>query len=279
MQITCKIFPFRFLGLTLLLTWIPWIIAVTAGFEMSSPGGVILFAIGGIGPTIAAIIMLYHYGDTAARKDYWDRVVNFKRISAKWYIILFTTVPAILLISIVISTFFGKPFGAQLLERQYLENLLKLIPFIVFVFFFGPLPEELGWRGYALDGLKVRSNGLIASLILGVVHAAWHIPLFYIEGYPLRDYLAQPLMMVVYFALIIPKAVVYTWLFYKTNRSTLSAILFHFMINYTGMITDISVITEFIQVVVYYVFAIILIATSPDIFLRSYARKQSIEMQ
>lgn len=40
------------------------------------------------------------------------------------------------------------------------------------------------------------------------------------------------------------------------------------MINYTGMITDISVITEFIQMVVYYVFATILIATSQDIFLK-----------
>jgi len=193
-----------------LLTWIPWIIAATAGFEMSFPDGVILVAIGGLGPTIAAIIMLYRYGDTATRKDYWDRAISFKRISAKWYIILFIIVPVILLISIAISTFFGKPFGAQLLERQYLENPLILIPFVVFVFFFGPLPEELGWRGYALDGLRVRSNGLIASLILGVVHAAWHIPLFYIEGYPLRDYLAQPLMMIVYFALIIPKAVVMT---------------------------------------------------------------------
>lgn len=52
----------------------------------------------------------------------------------------------------------------------------------VFWLFFGPAPEELGWRGYALDGLQARMNALFASLILGVVWSLWHLPLFFIKG-------------------------------------------------------------------------------------------------
>lgn len=46
----------------------------------------------------------------------------------------------------------------------------------------GPIPEELGWHGYALAGLQVRFSALWASLVLGVIWALWHVPLYFIEG-------------------------------------------------------------------------------------------------
>ncbi len=262
-----KIFPIRFLLLTLILTWIPWIIIILTNLNTDMFAGTVLFAIGGIAPTLVALYLLKKYGDKETRKDYWKRVVDFKRIKAKWYFVIFLTVPIIMLLSIFISTFFGRDLIGQLLSPEYLGNALKLIPFIGFILIFGPLPEELGWRGYALDGLKIKYNGLVASLILGVVHAIWHIPLFFIQGYPLEEMAAQPVMVVAYFAMLIPKAVIFTWLFYRTNRSTLSAILFHFMINYTGMISNMDIITEYLQMIVYYVFATIIIVAEEDLFI------------
>jgi membrane protease YdiL (CAAX protease family) len=49
--------------------------------------------------------------------------------------------------------------------------LLLLIPGI------GGAWEEPGWRGYALPKLQVGRTALLASLILGVVRAFWHLPL------------------------------------------------------------------------------------------------------
>lgn len=268
-----KIFPIRFLLLTLILTWVPWIIIILTSLNTDMFAGTVLFAIGGIAPTLVALYLLKKYGDKDTRKDYWKRVVDFKRIKVKWHFVIFLTVPIIMLLSIFISTFFGRDLIGQFLRPEYLENALKLIPFIGFILIFGPLPEELGWRGYALDGLKIRYNGLIASLILGVVHAIWHIPLFFIQGYPLEEMAAQPVMVVAYFAMLIPKAVIFTWLFYRTNRSTLSAILFHFMINYTGMISNMDIITEYLQMIVYYVFATIIIVAEEDLFI---GKKKSV---
>jgi len=68
-----------------------------------------------------------------------------------------------------------RSYNEQLLgfnEKRFLQQPWMFIPFALFILVFGPLPEELAWRGYALDALQVKWNALTSSLILGV---AWTV--------------------------------------------------------------------------------------------------------
>lgn len=47
----------------------------------------------------------------------------------------------------------------------------------------GPLGEEPGWRGYALPRLEAAVGPVLGSLILGILWALWHLPLFFYSGW------------------------------------------------------------------------------------------------
>jgi hypothetical protein len=52
---------------------------------------------------------------------------------------------------------------------------------VIFVVVVG---EELGWRGFALPHLLRDRSALAASLILGLLWSAWHLPTFLVPGTP-----------------------------------------------------------------------------------------------
>jgi membrane protease YdiL (CAAX protease family) len=114
--------------------------------------------------------------------------------------------------------------------------LLLLLPVIALqVMIPGPLSEELGWRGYALDALQARYNALVSSLVLGLIWALWHLPLFFTrsEGNFYHEWGAGTLLFWLFVLRMTLFSVPITWVYNHTGRSILSAILFHFAYNLT----------------------------------------------
>lgn len=130
---------------------------------------------------------------------------------------------------------------------RFVGEPLALVPFMVFILIFGPLPEEIGWRGYALDRLQTRWNAVGSSLILGSVWTLWHTPLFFIEGSYHHGLGFGTTGFWLFVGNLILVSVVMTWIYNNTNRSTLSAILFHFMINFVGELFTLSGAAEVYQ--------------------------------
>jgi membrane protease YdiL (CAAX protease family) len=56
---------------------------------------------------------------------------------------------------------------------------------------------------------------------------------------------------------IIPLAVMFTWIFNNTGRSTLAAILFHFMVNFTGQFLNLTIRTDFYSTLLRIIAAIV----------------------
>lgn len=223
--------PQTFFLLAFGLSWLFWIPAVLIKTDIFSSPWQILLYLGGLGPAAAALTLTYLRGDSQARKEYWSRVFDPKRISAIWYAVILLAYPALSLISALVlqgQIRFLPSF------QDLLAQPLRLIPFVVFLYFFGPFPEELGWRGYALDGLQRLMNPPAASLLLGFFHAIWHIPLFLMAG----TFQSQLGFGTSEFWIFMGSATVisvfYTWIYNKNHNSILTASLFHFSVNFTG---------------------------------------------
>ena len=55
-------------------------------------------------------------------------------------------------------------------------------PILFVLSFVFALSEEVGWMGYGFDPTENRWNALKASLLLGLIWAIWHPPLYILTG-------------------------------------------------------------------------------------------------
>jgi len=220
-----------FFLLTFGLSWMFWVPAVLIKSDiMSSPWAILLY-LGGLGPAAAALILLYSWEGEGLRKAYWSRVFDPKRISGPWYLVIFLSYPALSLL-----TTFLLQGQVQLTEtfQDVLSQPLRLIPFVVFLYLFGPFPEELGWRGYALDRLQRVLDPASSSILLGFCHAIWHVPLFLMAGTSQAGLGFGTAEFWIFMGSATVVSVFYTWIYNHNQNSILSASLFHFSINLTG---------------------------------------------
>lgn len=219
-------FPWLFFILTFGLSWALWIPFAVSG----RPVSLAALAAGAFAPTISGILLatLQHGG-----RDFWKRVVSFRRISGKWYAVIFLLFPVVVGLSLFIDFCIGGTFYSLKNALATVENPIALLTFIVMMLFGGPLNEELGWRGYALDRLQLRWGALTSSLVLGLFWGLWHLPLFFMRGTTQNEMGLLSLRFWTFFVQVLALSVLFTWVYNNNRRSTLSAILMHFMTNST----------------------------------------------
>jgi len=197
--------------------------------------GIVLFILGILGPAVSGILLTCLTGDQQERGEYWRRLTRFRRISPSWYAIIILVAPVCSVLAILTGLVIKGSLPSFDTAVSYVTRPLTIIPFAIMTMIYGPVPEELGWRGYALDRLQRKWNALTSSLILGVIWAVWHLPFFFIHGTLLSE--VVPLWSVQFWISmgpgILALAVVMTWIYNNTQRSILAAILFHFMVNFT----------------------------------------------
>jgi membrane protease YdiL (CAAX protease family) len=84
--------------------------------------------------------------------------------------------------------------------------------------------EEPGWRGFALPALLRWFHPVIASLILGVIHSLWHLPMMGHYSTSIGWYLLN----------LVPLTFIFNWLYLKSNQSVIPVMLFHASTNVIG---------------------------------------------
>jgi membrane protease YdiL (CAAX protease family) len=143
------------------------------------------------------------------------------RVGVRWYLVSFSPILVALLAGVVFIALGGTPTAPES------PIGLPLLTFFVLSIVTGAAGEELGWRGFLLPRLQRRFNALVSSLIVGVVWAIWHLPLWFLPGcgWDATPYWAFALSAV-------SSSVLITFVFNNTGASLLMASIIHFSLNF-----------------------------------------------
>jgi hypothetical protein len=105
---------------------------------------------------------------------------------------------------------------------------LYIVPFAILISTPVQSGEEIGWRGFALPRMAQALGLGRASIILGIIWATWHLPLFFLPG---SDTYHQS--FIVYVIQVTALSVAMAWLWERTGRSLLLTMLMHAAVNNT----------------------------------------------
>ncbi len=177
-----------------------------------------LVILGGFSPAAAAIIMTAVLGGRAAVQRLLRRCIQW-RAGVQWYVLaVFLTPVAFLFASVVLGAI---PISSVIGNWPLVLTVYPLV-LIPQVLVGGGLGEEPGWRGFALPEMQSRFGPLPASLLLGTLHAGWHIPLFFVTGLSQAHFNFLP-----YWLAAICVTILQTWVYNNTGGSVLIAMLLH----------------------------------------------------
>jgi uncharacterized protein len=204
-----------FFVLVYVFTWVVWVPRLL---------GDVPFLIGRAwtwAPAVAALVAAAIVGGRGALRDLGARLVRW-RVGWPWYVVVILG-PAVF--SVAVAGIYGLVGGswASAVPPALVDTPLPLLALFLLIYAFTDgIGEEVAWRGFALPRLLSRYSALLASLILGILWALWHLPLLWTEGSAMYQ---QPIWLPL--VDITAKSVLFSWVFVHTRGSVLIAILFH----------------------------------------------------
>ena len=221
-------------------SWLFWMpLALAEQGILSLPDGLHQFLSGSNnpgawGPFVAAFLMTIIYEGWSGVKALIKRGLNVK-IGWKWYLIAFLLLPLLIGLPLLVAQIAGEAIPEAWIVREAGDTPLPIYAVIAFFVIFllgGPLQEEFGWRGYATDRLQKKFNALSASIIMGLLWASWHLPLFFVPRE--ESYYNRPMWGI--FLTNILVTILFTWIYNNTNRSIFATLIFHTMFNWTNFL-------------------------------------------
>ncbi|WP_259016668.1 CPBP family intramembrane glutamic endopeptidase [Emticicia fluvialis] len=180
-------------------------------------------ALGGLGPMTASFITTAIFGKPNGTKLLLVQMFQTKPVV---YMLIGLFSPFVLAVAAAVINYWAAGTPLQLaglfVAKEYPE--LGFAGFFFYNLLFFGFGEEVGWRGFALPRLQSRFNALSASLILTVLWAAWHLPLFfYRPGYTGMD--AAGIFGWVFS--LLTGSILLSWLYNSSKGSLLACAIFH----------------------------------------------------
>lgn len=222
-------FPYQFFLVTFLWAWICWLPLVLAGIgilpiDIKQTAGLLitysLTLLGVFGPMIGAFYCLRKYNGKGSIKNYLHSLLDLK-LGWAAYIVPVLVLTCCTFLAWIIPEIWGEKHIPVTLRSVYLLPLTFLLMTLL-----GGGQEELGWRGYILDHLEEKFGPWLGNLILGIVWACWHIPLFFIPG---TSQSSTP--FIAFLIMFIGLSGILSWARWASGKRTSSGLIIHGVFN------------------------------------------------
>ncbi|WP_406661379.1 MmRce1 family CPBP family CAAX prenyl protease [Methanolobus sp. ZRKC3] len=256
---------------TFIATYVLWFAGAYVSFQDDGSELYMLLMLPGLmAPFLISLVMIFRSENTDLKKDFINRLINIKLIQPKILPVFIFLMP----LSVLTSIFLSLPLGESISQFQFAEGFSFSTGFVpvLFILLLAAGFEELGWRGYAFDSLQSRYTYFTASLIFSVLWSLWHFPLVFVNNsYQYEIFHENIWYGVNFFVSIIPMGMIISWICIKNRKSIIAAIVFHFIVNMSQEILNITQTTKCIETgVLIFVAAAIIVYDKEMFFSREH---------
>ena len=179
------------------------------------------------GPTGAALVITSAMEGQPGVRRFFRRYSQW-RVGLRWYLFVLFAFPLVYLLAATI--FLGKAPWMDLLVHwpAYFTTYLPALLIFPALITWG---EEPGWRGFALTRLQEKYNPFLSSLVVGLMHGFWHLPVFLMVSGPpaLGPFDLSRVLFNTFSIMMI--TMIWTWVFNNARGSILIAVLLHASFN------------------------------------------------
>ncbi|OLT24724.1 peptidase [Actinomadura sp. CNU-125] len=215
------------MAIAFVMSWAAWAVAIALG---DAGAATAFHALGAFGPLVGALVVRIRR--TRRGEAVPELAVRFRKAALVW------TPPLLVLGSatVLAGAFLAHQGGGPALSLESGKDMIEANPggpvsFFATMLLVGPLSEEPGWRGTAHPRMRATMNRYTVGLVLGVIWAVWHLPLFFIDGTVQNELgLATP-SGALFTASAVPMAMLVCHAYERAG--VLAAIATHFAVNTT----------------------------------------------